>query len=60
MHAPPESCWVSSQLAHWFAPGPVQVRHEGSHAVQVVSLVAVQTALSNDPDVQVAQLSQVL
>jgi hypothetical protein len=35
-------------------PAPVQVAHEASHDVQVVSLVAVHAADSNVPSVQLA------
>jgi acyl-CoA reductase-like NAD-dependent aldehyde dehydrogenase len=38
----------------------VQVTHDGSQVVQAVSVLAVQTALSNDPEVQVAQPSHVV
>jgi len=46
------------QLAHWFAPGPVQVTHDGSHAEQTASLLAVQTELAKKPALQVMQASQ--
>jgi hypothetical protein len=41
-------------------PLPAHVRQLGSHAVQVAFVVAVQTALSNSPLVQVVQPSQVV
>jgi len=46
------------QLEHWLAPGPVQVAHEGSHAVQTALLLAVQTALTKKPALQVVQALQ--
>jgi hypothetical protein len=39
------------------APGPVQVAHDGSHAVQTASLLAVQTAFTKKPALQVVQAS---
>jgi hypothetical protein len=39
------------------APGPVQVAHDGSHAEQAASLLAVQTALTKKPALQVVQAS---
>ena len=57
-HSPPTSCLPDAQLEHWLASGPVQVAHDGSHAEQTASLVAVQTALTKKPALQVMQVSQ--
>lgn len=54
---PPTSCAEPAHDAHWFAAGPVQVRHEGSHVVHTVSVVVVQAAVSDWPDAHVAQAS---
>ena len=59
-HAPPTSCSPDGQVEHWLASGPVQVAHDGSHAEQTALLLAVQTALSKKPALQVVQVSQVV
>jgi hypothetical protein len=46
------------QVEHSLASGPVQVTHDGSHAEQTASLLAVQTALAKKPALQVVQASQ--
>ena len=57
-HSPPTSCLPDAQLEHWLAPGPVQVAHDGSHAEQTASALAVQTALTKKPALHVMQASQ--
>jgi hypothetical protein len=57
-HSPPTSCSPDGQVEHWLAPGPVQVAHDGSHAEQMASLLAVHTALTKKPALQVVQASQ--
>ena len=57
-HSPPTSWLADAQLEHWLAPGPVQVAHDGSHAEHMASLLAVQTALTKKPALQVVQVSQ--
>jgi len=47
-----------AQLEHWLASGPEQVAHDGSHGEQTASLLAVQTALTKKPALQVMQVSQ--
>lgn len=59
-HVPPRSSAGGVQVRHWFAPGPLHVRHDGSHPPQVVSVVAVQTALSNVPVLHVVHASHVV
>jgi hypothetical protein len=56
-HWPPTSCSPDGQVEHWLAPGPVQVAHDGSHAVQTASLLAMQTALKKNPALHVVQAS---
>ena len=56
-HTPPTGCLPAGQVEHWLASGPVQVAHDGSHAEQTASLVAVHTALGKKPALQVVQAS---
>jgi hypothetical protein len=57
-HTPPTGCLPAGQVEHWLASGPVQVAHDGSHAEQTASLLAVQTALGKKPALHVVQVSQ--
>jgi hypothetical protein len=55
---PPTGCLPGGQVEHWLAPGPVQVTHDGSHAEQTASALAVHIALTKKPALQVVQASQ--
>src|SRR5689334_20061245 len=59
-HAPAMSAWPAGQLEQSVAAGPVHVVHEGSHAEQTASLLAVHIVLGKKPVPQVVQLSQLV
>src|SRR5690348_6540470 len=58
-HSPPTSVLPAGQLAHWLAPPPVHVAHDGSHGEQTASLLAVHIALGKNPALHVVQASHV-